>query len=60
MDFVTYLKALGDKKASALYGVKPRTIKSWRLRDRTPRPEQARSIVEKSPVSFDSIYGETK
>ncbi len=59
-DFIEYLKALGDEKAARLYAVKPRTIKSWRLRDRTPRPEQARMIVDRSPVTYDSIYGVEK
>jgi hypothetical protein len=55
--FQSYLAAIGDEEAARRLGVKVRTIKSWRLGDRVPRPEQARAIVGRAPVSLDDIYG---
>lgn len=53
-----YLDQLGDEAASILFGVKPRTILSWRRGDRIPRPKQARVIVKKSPLTMEDIYGQ--
>jgi hypothetical protein len=51
-----YIKQLGDDKAAALWGVKRRTIESWRLGKRKPRPWQAAVIVQTSPVTYEGIY----
>ena len=51
-----YIAEVGDEKAAAMFGVKTRTAKSWRLGDRYPRPEQAKVIVENSPVTYEGIY----
>jgi DNA-binding transcriptional regulator YdaS (Cro superfamily) len=55
--FQHYLAAIGDEEAARRLGVKVRTVKSWRLGDRVPRPEQARAIVGRAPVTLDDIYG---
>ena len=57
MTLVEFIEQEGDEKAARLFKVKPRTTKSWRLGDRTPRPKQARIIVKKSPVTMQEIYG---
>lgn len=51
-----YIAQMGDAKAAKLFGVSERTVMSWRLRDRIPRPTQAKNIVSKSPVTMDGIY----
>jgi hypothetical protein len=57
MDLIEYLEKMNDDtKAAKLFGVKPRTVLSWRLGDRTPRPAQAAVIVKKSPVTYEGIY----
>lgn len=55
--FQAYLRELGDARAAELFGVKPRTAKSWRRGERYPRPAQARVIAERSPVTLHDIYG---
>lgn len=57
MNLREYIEKMGDEKAAKLFQVKPRTVMSWRLGDRTPRPKQAKIIVEKSPVTMEGIYG---
>lgn len=57
MELKTYIEQVGDAKAAKLFGVKTRTVMSWRLGDRTPRPKQAKVIVAKSPVTMNGIYG---
>jgi hypothetical protein len=58
--FRKYLADLGDGKASLLYGVKPRTVQSWRLGEKIPRPAMANVIVARSPLTLDDIYGASK
>lgn len=53
-----YIAQMGDEKAARLFGVETRTAVSWRLRERMPRPRQAKVIVERSPVTMDGIYSE--
>lgn len=60
MRLADYIKQLGDDKAAALWGVKRRTVESWRLGARTPRPEQAEIIVRTSPVTYEGIYAPVK
>jgi DNA-binding transcriptional regulator YdaS (Cro superfamily) len=58
MNLPEYIEKIGDDAAAVLFGVKPRTAKSWRLGDRFPRPKQAQFIVEasKGEVTMDGIY----
>jgi hypothetical protein len=59
MTLVEFIQKEGDAAAAALFGVKLRTIGSWRRLERTPRPTQARRIVEATQgrVSMAGIYG---
>jgi hypothetical protein len=56
MTLPDYIKQVGDEKAAEVFGVSPRTAMSWRLRDRFPRPQQARKIIASSPVTMEGIY----
>ena len=60
MNLKTFIEKVGDAKAAKLFGVKPRTVMSWRLGDRTPRPKHAKTIVANSPVTMNGIYGTSK
>jgi hypothetical protein len=51
-----YIAQMGDEKAARVFGVSRRTVMSWRLRNRLPRPAQAKRIVETSPVTIAGIY----
>lgn len=55
--FQRWLAELGDAAAAAKLRVPRRTVKSWRLGDRMPRPAQARQIMQLAGVSMDDIYG---
>lgn len=55
-EFQQYLHQLGDEKASRLFGVARRTAQSWRLGERKPRPDQAKAIIDKTPLTYASIY----
>lgn len=57
MKLIDYIKETGDAKCAKLFGVKVRTVRSWRLGERFPRPAQAQVIVKKSPVTHEGIYG---
>lgn len=57
--FQRYLESVGDEKAAEILQAKRRTVQSWRLGDRRPRPEEARQIIARLPVTFDDIYGTT-
>lgn len=58
MKLTEYLKQMNDdRKAAVLFGVTERAISSWRRGERTPRPKHAKTIIEKSPVTIEGIYG---
>lgn len=56
--FPEYIAAIGIDVFALRYGVKPRTVSSWRYGERTPRPDQARELVIKSggDLTMDMIY----
>jgi len=58
MSLPEYIRAIGDEAAAIRWGVRPRTIASWRLRQRFPRPAQAKVIVTNSDglVDWRGIY----
>lgn len=56
MNLPEYIAKIGDRRAAKKFGVQIRTIVSWRLRDRLPRPKTADRIVKRSPVTMDGIY----
>ena len=53
-----YIESKGDQAAADLFGVPVRTVMSWRLGDRMPRPKTAQLIVERTEgeVSMNDIY----
>jgi len=51
-----YINQMGVQKAARLWNVKARTVESWRVEARRPRPEQAKVIVDTSPVTWEGIY----
>lgn len=55
-EFQRYLNQLGDEKAAMLFGVARRTAQSWRLGERRPRPDQAKEIIDKTPLTYANIY----
>lgn len=52
-----YIKQVGVAKFARAFGVKKRTVESWKRMERRPRAEQAQAIVEKTPVTMEGIYG---
>lgn len=58
MTLVEFIQKKGDAACAELFGVKLRTIGSWRRLERMPRPAQARRIVEVTggAVSMAGIY----
>ena len=38
----------GDTNIARLIGVRPRTVKAWRLGERVPRPERVRQMIDLS------------
>lgn len=60
MSLPDYILKVGDEAAAASFGVKVRTVQSWRRRDRYPRVEQAREIVRltRGEVDFSGIFGD--
>lgn len=58
MCFTQYIAEHGDAECAERWGVKARTVASWRRRERLPRPEQARVIVAETrgQVSMEDIY----
>jgi hypothetical protein len=56
MNLIEYIELIGDEKAAKIWGVEERTVQSWRLKERTPRPEHAKKIVDTSPVTYEGIY----
>jgi DNA-binding transcriptional regulator YiaG len=58
MNLIDFLQKVGDEKAARLFGVAPRTVRSWRVGARSPRKRTAAVIVKRSPVTYAGIYGD--
>lgn len=58
MHLPDYIRTIGDSAAMVLFGVKPGTVKAWRLGYRVPAIEKAREIeaVTGGKVSFSECY----
>lgn len=54
-----FIEEIGDEAASKAFGVKLRTVQSWRRGERLPRPRQVARIVAGSGgrVGLAGIYG---
>lgn len=59
MNLSEYIETRGDDACAEAWGEKLRTVQSWRLLERYPRPEKARAIVSETggKVTLDGIYG---
>lgn len=60
MTLSDYIKQIGREAFCKKFKVKDRTAYSWELMDRYPNKETARRIVEKTPVTYEGIYGQSK
>ncbi len=58
MNLSEYISLIGDKAASELFGIEQRTAASYRLGQRQPRPEVARTIVAvtNGKVTWPEVY----
>jgi len=58
MNLSSYIEKLGDEKAAKLFGVKERTVASWRRGERIPAPKTAKKIVRvaKGDLTLDDVY----
>lgn len=58
MTMKEYLEMIGDRAMAQRLGVSRRAVQSWRLGDRTPRPNMARRIIEVSEgkLDYSGIY----
>lgn len=45
MTLKDFIESLGPNEAARLFGVKRRTVDSWRRGERAPRPAKAKEIV---------------
>lgn len=54
-----FIERIGDEAAATLFEAKLRTVQSWRRRERFPRAEQARIIVQRAAgeVDYEGIFG---
>ncbi len=54
-----YIRFLGNKKASKVFGCSEATCKSWRYGYRQPSISQAKRIIEitEGRLNYESIYG---
>lgn len=58
MKLKAYIEWKGEPYCAELFGVKIRTIASWRRGERRPRPDQANEIVRltRGTVQLEDIY----
>lgn len=52
-----YIKKVGVKNFAKTFRLNQRTVTSWLYAARRPRPETARRIVKRTPVTMEGIYG---
>lgn len=59
MTLQEFIRQHGDAEAARLFGVRVRTVASWRRGERYPRVEQAQNIVlaSKGTITLDGIFG---
>ncbi len=58
MELAVFIHKKTDEAAAQLFGVKKRTVGSWRRMERVPSPLQSLKIIEKSEgaVDWQDIY----
>ena len=52
-----YIRQVGVRAFAKAVGESERTVRSWLYMDRQPRPQTALKIVERTPLTMESIYG---
>lgn len=59
MTLPEFIREIGDGPAAKLFGVKVRTVQSWRRREAYPYPRNAHQVVEAcaGKVDYEGIYG---
>jgi hypothetical protein len=55
-----YILQIGRKEAATLFRVSPGAISHWLTGRRTPSARRAKDIVQKTPVTWEGIYGGSK
>lgn len=58
MELAVYIQKQTDEVAAKMFGVKKRTISSWRRLERAPAPCQSFHIIEKTngEIDWQGIY----
>jgi DNA-binding transcriptional regulator YdaS (Cro superfamily) len=58
MTLKEWITKVGDAEAAKRLGIKERTVKSWRLGERMPRPAKVRDIakITGNRVSFKECF----
>jgi hypothetical protein len=57
MTLSEYIKQVGVPKFSKDFGIKERTATAYRYGQRRPRPVLSMQIIDKTPVTWEGIYG---
>ncbi|MCJ8268185.1 MAG: hypothetical protein MJK04_02175 [Psychrosphaera sp.] len=53
MELAVYIQKQTDEVAAKFFGVKKRTVSSWRRLERAPAPSQSLNIIEKTDCKID-------
>lgn len=53
MELAVFIQKQTDEVAAKIFGVKKRTVSSWRRLERAPAPSQSLSIIEKTDGQID-------
>ena len=53
MELAVYIQKQTDEVAAKFFGVKKRTVSSWRRLERAPAPSQSLNIIEKTDGKID-------
>ena len=58
MELAVFIQIETDEVAAQLFGVKKRTVSSWRRLERAPAPSQSLNIIERSEgkIDWEGIY----
>lgn len=57
MTLAEFIRERGDRCCAQLFGVKERTVASWRRGENLPRATKAREIVGLTSLQMSDIYG---
>jgi hypothetical protein len=57
MTLTEYIKQVGVPQFCKEFGIKERTATAYRYRQRRPRPALSMQIIDRTPVTWEGIYG---